>query len=346
MFESRRGRHSAYKRRASDTRRNDGTQPAPVDRLFRDDRRAGLLGQPPADRARPCAGLRHDCRHHRRAVPAAHAADRDGWRPRFVEQDLSVDLKWQGKDGKTHEHKKVPVTEGFAGKIVSGDQVRLIPVPVKLLDDELSVPVITADTTARLASLQSWTTISGYIALAAWAGFAGLSVLRWRRGERWASAGTVAADRHSRPRRTLLGPDDALRRRPSWRFMPGRTRVRPMRSPPAASIPRPRSSTWRRSPSDGGRPSYTVRLSWKDAQGAVHHFGPTHISEAFWKKITRDGELAVRQTPMRYRADDPQARPVIVDDAPEQQWQTQYGIVAGLILMMPVPAACFRRPAI
>src|SRR5260370_42625067 len=43
----------------------------------------------------------------------------DGWRPRFVEQDLSVDLSWKGKDGKTHKHKKGPVTDDFARTIVS-----------------------------------------------------------------------------------------------------------------------------------------------------------------------------------------------------------------------------------
>jgi len=106
----------------------------------------------------------------------------DGWRPRFVEQDLSVDLTWQGKDGKAREHKKVPVTEGFARTIVSGDQVRLITLPVKVLDDDTAVPVITADATARLASLQDWLSISGYIALAAWAGFAAASLFGRKQG--------------------------------------------------------------------------------------------------------------------------------------------------------------------
>ena len=57
----------------------------------------------------------------------------DGWRPRLVEQDLSVDLSWQGKDGKPHEHKKVPVSEAFASTIVSGDQVRLVTLPVRVV---------------------------------------------------------------------------------------------------------------------------------------------------------------------------------------------------------------------
>ncbi len=266
----------------------------------------------------------------------------DGWRPRFVEQDLSVDLKWQGKDGKTHEHKKVPVTEAFAGKIVSGDQVRLMPVLVKLLDDELSVPVITADTTARLVSLQSWTTIAGYIALAAWAGFAGLSVLRWRRGDsRQASADSRPID--IPPRRTLLGLvmlfGGGLMAFYAWSEARSADAIAAGGVDTTAEIIGVAAR-----PGDGGRTSYTVQLSWKNAQGAVHHFGPAHISEAFWKKITRDGELAVRQTPMRYRADDPQARPVLVDDAPEPQWQTQFGIVAGLI-MMAMGAACLFSAA-
>ena len=256
----------------------------------------------------------------------------DGWRPRFVEQDLSVDLKWQGKDGRPHEHKKVPVTEAFAGKIVSGDQVRLITVPVKLLDDEQSVPVITTDTTARLASLQIWTTISGYVALAAWAGFAGLSVLRWRRGQ----SGRASADTQPMdipPRRTMLGLimlfGGGFMAFYAWSDARSADAIAVGGIDTTAEIIGAAAR-----PGNNGRPSYTVRLSWKDAQGAVHHYGPTHISEAFWRKITRDGELTVHQTSMRYRSDDLQARPVIVEDAPEQQWQSQFGIVAGLILMV------------
>ncbi len=266
----------------------------------------------------------------------------DGWRPRFVEQDISVDLKWQGKDGKTREFKKVPVSEAFARTIVSGDQVRLIAVPVKLLDDELSVPVITADTTARLASLQTWTTISGYIALTAWAGFAGLSVLRWRRGDS-PQAGAASPPIDIPPRRTLLGLamlfGGGLMAFYAWTDARSADAIAAGGIDATAEIIDVAAR-----PGDGGRTSYTVRLAWKDGQGAVHHFGPTHISEAFWKKITRDGELAVRRTAMRYRPDDPQARPVIVDDAPEQQWQTQFGIAGGLIMMV-VGALCLFSAA-
>src|SRR5689334_15962314 len=75
---------------------------------------------------------------YRRKLPLAA----DGWRPRFVEQELSVDLGWQGKDGKPRSFRKVPVSESFARGIINGDQVRLVTVPVKVLDDESAPPVI------------------------------------------------------------------------------------------------------------------------------------------------------------------------------------------------------------
>jgi hypothetical protein len=79
---------------------------------------------------------------------------------------------------------------------------------------------------------------------------------------------------------------------------------------------------------------YVVRLSWRDGQGAVHHYGPIPISEAFWNKITQGGKLIVHQTAVRYRPDEPQVRPLIVDDAPEQHWATRLAMGAGLLLMM------------
>ena len=62
----------------------------------------------------------------------------DGWRPRFVEQGLSVNLKWNGKDGKPHTFEKVPVTDDFAHTIIEGDQVRLAPVDASVAVKALS----------------------------------------------------------------------------------------------------------------------------------------------------------------------------------------------------------------
>jgi len=234
----------------------------------------------------------------------------DGWRPRFVEQDLSVDLTWQGKDGKAHAHKKVPVTEGFARTIVSGDQVRLVTVPVKVLDDDSAVPVITADTTARLASLQSWLSIAGYIALAAWAGFAAATLFGRKQA---AGLSATAKPINVPPRRTLLGLVLLLvcgfTAFQAWSEGRANDPISVGGKDIVAEIT-DASST----------PSHAVRLSWKDGQGSVHHFGPMRVSEAFWNKITRNGQLTVHQTPIRVRDDDPAARPVLVEDAPEQQW--------------------------
>src|SRR5471032_3175008 len=105
----------------------------------------------------------------------------DGWRPRFVEQALSIDLQWQGQDGKTHVHRKVPVSERFQSSIVDGAQVKLITVPVKALDDDTSVPVLTLDAAQRLESLKTWLATSGYMALAGWLVAAAMTFWQRRR---------------------------------------------------------------------------------------------------------------------------------------------------------------------
>lgn len=253
----------------------------------------------------------------------------DGWRPRFVEQDLSVDLRWQGKDGKAHEHRKVPVSESFARGIVSGEQVRLVTVAVKVLDEETAVPVITADASARLASLQAWLTSAGYAALAAWAGFAALTMFQGRRGP-----SSVRPALQLPPRRTLAGLAALVAGGflgfGAWSEGRSGDAVTLGGSEVTAEILNATAVPAK----DGGKAAYTVQLAWKDGQNAVHHFGPMAVSQAFWSKITRNGELAVRQTPIRYRADDPQPRPLIVEDAPEQQAWTQAAMAGGLGLLV------------
>ena len=253
----------------------------------------------------------------------------DGWRPRFIEQDLAVDLSWKGKDGTTREHKKVPVTEGFARTIVSGDQVRLVSVPAKVLDDDDAVPVITADATARLASLQTWLSMSGYMALAAWVGFAAASLFGAR-----PVGGSAAKPIQVPPRRTLLGLVLVLvggfMAFQAWTEGRSNDSISIGGKDIAADITDATSIAAK----DGGAPSYVVRLSWKDGQGSVHHFGPTRVSEAFWKKITQNGQLAVRQTPIRVRDDDPMARPVLVEDAPEEHWLVRAAMIGGMALLV------------
>jgi hypothetical protein len=255
-----------------------------------------------------------------RALPIAA----DGWRPRFVEQELSVDLSWQGKDGKSHTFRKVPISESFARMVVNGDQVRLLPVPVKVLDDESAVPVITSDASARLASLQSWLAAAGYAALAGWAGFAALTLLpgRGRRGV------TAVPARPLPPKRTFVGLGllvvGGFLAFNAWSAGRATDSVSIGGQEVTADI----------LGAQPGKVGHTVRLAWRDGQGAVHHYGPVPISEAFWDKITRNGELTVRQTTVRYRPDEPQVPPLIVDDVAEPHWSTRLAMGAGLLLMV------------
>jgi hypothetical protein len=258
----------------------------------------------------------------------------DGWRPRFVEQSLSVDLQWQGKDGKTHVFRKVPVSGRFERSIVNGEQVRLITVPVKVLDDESAVPVLMIDAAARLESLNEWLSTSGYLALLAWVVIAVLTAMQWRRA-------------HLPPplRRQEGGRREPIQY-PVQRLMIGFVAVAVgaflVYSAEAVSDPAQDGvkgiETMAEINSVSG-PPYAVQLGWKDEQGGIHHYGPLRISEDYWKTITKDGKLVVRETKVRVHADDVMAQPLILDDAPGTRWQTKAALAGGIGLIL-VGAFC------
>ena len=247
----------------------------------------------------------------------------NGWRPRFIEQSLAVDLEWKDKDGKPHTFANVPVSASLERSIVNGNQVRLLPVPAKVLDDGSAVPVITSDASARLASLQSWLAASGYVALAAWAGFAALSLL----GGRGRRVVTAIPPKPLPPRRTFIGLGllvvGGFLAFSAWSSGRSVDSVAMGGEESTANI-------LQATEIKGG---HAVRLGWSDGTG-VHHYGPIPISETFWNKISQNGQLTVHQTTIRYRGDDPAARPVIVDDAPETHWSIRTAMGAGILLMM------------
>ncbi|UYN97673.1 MAG: hypothetical protein KIT25_12360 [Enhydrobacter sp.] len=251
----------------------------------------------------------------------------DGWRPRLVEQDLSVNLKWQGRDGAWREHDNVPVTPSLARTIVAGDQVRLAALPIRAIDDGTS-PVVRSDVSARLESLQRWLGIAGYIALASWAGFAGLTI--WLRRNAAAKLGRTEVPL----RRTVLGIvllfGGSFMAFHAWSDARGYEAMRGRGLEATATI----LDAVARKQGDSGSMSYAVRLSWKGPEGAVHHYGPTAISEEFWKKVTRDGRLVQRETTIRYLPDETLARPMIVEDAPEQSSRSRFGIAGGVVAML------------
>ena len=252
-----------------------------------------------------------------------------GWRPRFVEQELAVDLSWKGRDGKDHEHKKVPVSESFARTIVSGDQVRLMPVAIKTLDDDLDVPVIVLDAARRQASLETWSRLSGAAAVAAWLAFAVLSFGLRRSGQRGAGAA-------GRPASSVLAKLPPIRSGAGFGLVMLGTIVAYQ-----ASVARDAAEAARTegtavtadilSVTPMGK-GHALLLAWKDPQGDVRHFGPVPISDGFYGEITKDGQLTVHQTDVRY-SPDPEKRPVIVADAGGHGLLAQFGVEGGLALM-------------
>jgi hypothetical protein len=253
----------------------------------------------------------------------------EGWRPRFIEQALSVDLQWQGKDGKTHVFRKVPVSGRFERTIVNGEQVRLMTVPVKVLDDETSVPVLTIDAAQRLESLNEWLTTSGYLALAGWVVIAALTTMQWRRA------------RMPQPVRRAAGARLQPFQFPIQRLMIGLVAVavgtfmiysaQAVIDPVKDDVKT--TETMAEINSVSG-PPYAVQLGWKDGQGGIHHFGPLHISDEYWARITKDGKLVVNETKVRFPVDDSMAQPVILDDAPGTRWQTKAVLAGGIALLL------------
>jgi hypothetical protein len=267
-----------------------------------------------------------------RAAPVAF----DGWRPRFLEQGLSVDLRWDGKDGKQHTYQKVPVSEAFAATVIEGEQVKLAVLPAKVMDDPLAVPVINADAQARFASLQDWLKGSAWIALAAWAGFAGLTVWQARRGSAPLGRPTSSArlPRAFPPRLTLFGIVamivGAVLTFRAWSLAD-------QAAPETDGIETTAHVTTAATISGGGaRPQsrHGLQLSWTDTQGGVHHYGPVWVSETFWNKITSGGALTVHDVRIRYSGTGADAKPSVVDDPPEAGWEIKFGLVSGIALMI------------
>lgn len=259
----------------------------------------------------------------------------DGWRPRFVEQDLSVDLKWSGKDGTSHVFSKVPVTEDFARTIVSGDQVKLAILPAKVMDDPHAVPVFTADAAARSRSLQEWTRDSALVAVAAWMGF-GVSAFWISRGAT-ATRGQVPA---AFPLRRVLFGFVALVLGTVLTFRAWS--VEDLASGAGGGIETTAEITSASTvPAASGGESHVVRISWKDAQGGVHHVGPIPISDRYWSKITRDGVLVVHQARIRYGKAPDIPRPELIDDPAQSPWQLKAALAIGLVLMALGAGALF-----
>jgi hypothetical protein len=209
--------------------------------------------------------------------------------------------------------------------------------PAKVLDDEASVPVLTLDAAARLESLKAWLEVSGYIAVAGWLAIAAMTFWE-RRAKRVPMMSTgQAADRPVQypAQRLLIGliafaVGGFLTYNAAAIGTPGDDDVKSVEV--MAQI------------TAVSGPPYKVQLGWNDGQGGVHHFGPLPISESFWSKITRDGNLEVHETKVRVHLDDAMGRPEILEDAPGTRWQTHAVLACGIVLLL-IGAGCLLTAA-
>jgi hypothetical protein len=80
--------------------------------------------------------------------------------------------------------------------------------------------------------------------------------------------------------------------------------------------------------------SHLIVLAWYDKAGVERHWGLTHISENFWRRISAGESLVMHQVKIWYLEDNSWARPVIIDDSDERKFQESFGIVSGAIVLV------------
>jgi hypothetical protein len=254
-----------------------------------------------------------------------------GW-PRFVDEDLSIGLRWTGGDGVDRIRRGIAVSGAFAARITQGDQVRLLTVPIRVVDDDSSDPVLIEDVSDRLRHIQF---MSNFAQVGAALFALALAVLiGW---QKWSArnGGPGKPAIGSEPPRAfpirlalitlLILPfgaymlvDSYLQQRAAQEMLDHGDEV-------VADLTRAFSEV--RKP--GEAPSYLVELAWTDRNGQRRLYGPTHISAAFWRQITRNNVQTVSQTKIRYLDGKPGNRPLIMGDTAERQFQDNVGVKSG-----------------
>jgi len=251
----------------------------------------------------------------------------DGLRPRFLDDTYSLDLSWRGRDGIERTRLNVPVSDEYMASLMVGDKVRLVPVPIKVVDEDGAVPTIAPDAAARLAHLAGFATWAGWgTAIAAFVFVVGLGGRWWRHRSAATGSDLASATWHIPPRLGVLtifclgaaGMTGYYSFRDSWDAEAMRARGHDV----TAAITGFHSTV-----GSDHTVSYAIDLAWRDGSGAERHFGPTHISDAYARRITANGALTTKQTTIRYLEEDASARPMIMADAVEQARQNQIGRV-------------------
>ncbi|MGY3392391.1 MULTISPECIES: hypothetical protein [Bradyrhizobium] len=261
----------------------------------------------------------------------------DGFWPRYVDENLSIGLQWIGKDGVQRERKGIAVSAAYAARITVGNQLKLLTVPIQAVDDDSSLPVIVEDIDDHLSHIRSTSRF-----MAAGAGICAVIlvlVIGWQAwsARRSGAGSTAIAAGSRRPFPFILGilaavmlPFGGYMLVTSYFEQSTLKEILDHGDEATADITRAYGEVKKA----GDAPSYLVTLAWTDKSGQQQSYGPTHISPAFWRQITRNGVQTVRQTRIRYLSGSPDARPLIVDDAAEAQYQNSFGVKGGAVFLV------------
>jgi hypothetical protein len=260
----------------------------------------------------------------------------DGVWPRYVDENLSIGLQWTGKDGVQRERTGIAVSAAYAARVTVGNQLRLLTIPVQVVDDDSSLPVIVEDLDDHLSHIRS--TSRFMLAGAGICAVILVLVMGWQawsaRRSQPGSAAIATGSRRPIPfilamLTVVMLPFGGYMLVHSYAEQSTLNEILDHGDEVAADITRAYGEVTKA----GDAPSYLVTLAWTDKSGQQQTYGPTHISPVFWRQITRNGVQTVRQTRIRYLAGRPDARPLIVDDAAERQYQDNFGVKGGAVFL-------------
>ncbi|MCL2716591.1 MAG: hypothetical protein FWD68_19010 [Alphaproteobacteria bacterium] len=260
----------------------------------------------------------------------------DAWRPRYVDEAMSIELRWTGRDGVQRTRRGVAVSDVFAARIVSGTQVKILEIPVRVLDDNSSQPVVVDDAGDRLRKLRSsfdFTFKAGIFLTLALAVFVAWQTL-WQPNR--SRTQTDPGARRSRPlpvhlmliTASMLGFGAFALVNSHFSQTDAREMLANGKET-VADITR----VFGEMQKPGEAPHYLIELAWIDKNGQRQVYGPTHISGTFYQQITSNNIQRVKQTTIRYLDARPDVRPLIVADASERQSQDRLGVVAGAVFL-------------
>ncbi|QPF88211.1 hypothetical protein IC762_21665 [Bradyrhizobium genosp. L] len=265
-------------------------------------------------------------------TPSRFPISFDGGWPHYIDEHLSIGLRWVGKDGVERTRTGIGVSSAFAARILVGNQVRLVPLAIRVIDDDSSAPVIVEDASDRLHDIRSqfgfMRTLATVFAVAL------AALIGWQKWSARKSGPDRTAVGHGKQRRfpvylalltALMVPFGAFMLVSAYFEQSAVTEMLDHGDEVNADITR----AYREVRKAGEAPSYLVTLAWNDKSGQKRAYGPTHVSAAFWRQITRNDIQTVTQTKIRYLNDRPDARPLIVADAAERTLQDNVGVKSG-----------------